>query len=137
MNDKRAFRDWVDGGQRFSLRGFEMSFKKIWDFLSSVLVDKYMDELVDVRFGKRTEEAVLKIAVAVAEKEAAEKEGPWAELVPRDVTFQRDGRTKRLIWSVRFLLNWVDGDYMHGPMGFITIDDETGEVISKDYSSHP
>jgi hypothetical protein len=114
-----------------------MSFKKIRDFLSSSGADENADRIVDVTCGRMAEEEVLKIAAAVADKAVAEKEEPWADLAPKEVTLYRDGRTKRLIWSVRYLFNWVEGGYIHGPMGFITNDDETGEVVGKDYASHP
>jgi hypothetical protein len=105
-----------------------MSFKKIRDFLSSLGADENADEMVDSACGKMTEEEVLKIAVA-----AGEKDERWVDLVPRHVTLCRDGRTKRLIWSVEFLLNWIEEDYITGTIGAIDIDDETGEVVAKHY----
>lgn len=105
-----------------------MSFKKIWDFLLSLTGEENADEVVDVTCGKITKEDALKIALA-----AGEKDERWEGLAPGEVTLYRDGRTKRLIWGIRFLLNWIEEDYITGTMGFINVDDETGEVVSKTY----
>jgi hypothetical protein len=48
----------------------------------------------------------------------------------------RNEETKRLIWSVEFMWNWVEEEYVTGAMGAVKIDDATGKILDKRGAPH-
>ncbi len=76
----------------------------------------------------------LKEIIEIAKKHRLEAK--WYLVEPRNYNLCKDIETKRLYWTVKYLLEVMQEDYITGTMGYIRIDDETKEIVSESYIPH-